>query len=145
MVNIRSAYCDKEHKGIAFKKPSFTQQHHKKDCDVNNIIKKYDKTGLITHVNHMKAQFGDFSEVMDYQEAQNVLIGVQEHFMQLPSYVRKQFDNDPETFMNFVSNPDNADEMIKYGLATKITPAEGVEPATASAPPIAGDAGTGEA
>jgi len=38
-----------------------TEQFHKKECDVNLIIQKYDKTGLIDHVSKFEANFGDMT------------------------------------------------------------------------------------
>jgi len=35
--------------------PSRTQQHLKDETDINNIIKKYDRTGLLNHVNQAVA------------------------------------------------------------------------------------------
>ena len=37
---------------------TMTEQAHKDECDVNNIIKKYDKTGLINHVSKISAMYG---------------------------------------------------------------------------------------
>lgn len=37
----------------------------------------------------------------------------------MPSEVRKRFGNNPGVFMDFVSNPDNKEELVKLGLAVK--------------------------
>jgi len=94
-----------------------TEQCHKKDCDINNILRKYDKTGLITHVNTSKAHYGDYTEVNEYQNSLNMVIQAQDMFSELPAEIRKKFANDPGNFFEFVTNPDNLDEMVKLGLA----------------------------
>lgn len=97
-----------------------TEQHHKQACDINCILRAYDKTGLITHVNKAKAMYGDFTEVNEYQVALNTVIKAQDAFDDLPADIRKKFDNDPGAFLEFVTNPDNLDEMVELGLARAI-------------------------
>ena len=107
--------------------PSQTQQAFKQETDINYILRQYDKTGLITHVNKAAAQYGDFTEVNEYQESLNRVIAAQDAFMELPSAIRKQFGNDPGAFFEFATNPDNLDAMVKMGLAeAPIIPPEGV-------------------
>ena len=40
--------------------PSRTKQAFKEECDVNNILRKYEKTGLITHVAAYKGRYEIF-------------------------------------------------------------------------------------
>jgi phage internal scaffolding protein len=96
---------------------SCTEQHHKNDCDVNIILRKYDKTGLITHVNNAVKIYGDYSEVNEYQENLNMVISAQNAFNELPSNIRKKFVNNPGQFFEFATNPENLPEMVKLGLA----------------------------
>jgi phage internal scaffolding protein len=100
-------------------KPSIVQQAHKDHCDVNRIISKYDRTGLLTHVKDSVARYGDFTEVNEYQEALNLVIRAQDSFDDLPSDIRKRFANDPGEFFEFATNPANSDEMYRLGLAVK--------------------------
>lgn len=93
------------------------KQAFKNECDINNVIKRYDKTGLITHVNNMKAHYGDYTEVNEYQDSLNIVIKAQADFDALPSELRKKFGNDPGNFVEFVTNPENNEEMVKLGLA----------------------------
>ena len=101
-----------------------TEQYHKDSCDVNTILKQYDRTGLLSHVNEMKAHYGDFTEVNEYQVALNTVIHAQDSFDDLPSDIRKKFANDPGLFIEFVTNPSNFDEMVEMGLAILPTPSE---------------------
>lgn len=94
----------------------YVQQHQAADCDINNIMARYERDGLIPHVNQYQGQYGDFAEVYDYQTALNVVMNAEECFMSLPAQIRKRFDNDPGAFLDFVSDPLNRSEMVSMGL-----------------------------
>ena len=115
-ITFRSAYDP--HKKYVFKTvgESLTQQHFKEECEVINIIKKHDRNGIIEHVQRGQARYGDFSEVQDYREALDLIRDAQAEFMSVPSDIRKKFDNDPGKFYEFVSDPENKDELIKMGF-----------------------------
>lgn len=113
-----------------------TKQAHKDECDIKVIMQKYDKTGLISHVNQAQAQYGDFSEINEYKESLEFVMRSKANFEALPSALRKRFKQDPGEFLEFITNPDNASEMVSLGLAeaiqeppkpTKPAPAEPVE------------------
>ena len=115
-ITFRSAYDP--HKKYVFKTvgDSLTQQHFKEECDVINIIKKHDRNGIIEHVQRGKARYGDFSEVADYREALDLVRDAQQEFMTIPSDIRKKFDNDPGKFYEFVSDPENKEELKEMGF-----------------------------
>lgn len=117
MVEFKTAYGIKERVAIEFPEQGMTEQCHKKDCDITTILKRYDKTGLITHVNNAVAEYGDFTLINEYQESLNTVIKAQEAFEELPSAIRKKFANDPGNFLEFATDPANKDEMISLGLA----------------------------
>jgi phage internal scaffolding protein len=93
----------------------FTEQSHKDICDINNIIKTYDKTGLLNHVNNMEYQYGNLSGE-DFKTMADTVIAAQEAFDGLPSHVRTEFRNSPEEFLRFMDNPDNREKAIQLGL-----------------------------
>ena len=107
--------------------PSMTEQKHKKECDINHIIKQYDKKGLLTHVNNAVKNYGDFTEVNEYQESLNTVIKADEAFGAMPSDIRKRFNNNAGEFFEFATNPENEDEMVALGLAVREVPAGPVE------------------
>jgi phage internal scaffolding protein len=115
-ISFRTAYDP--HKKYVFKTSgeSLTQQHFKEECDVINIIKRHDRNGIIEHVQRGQARYGDFSEVADYREALDLVRDAQDEFMTIPSDIRKKFDNDPGKFYEFVSNPDNKEELKQMGF-----------------------------
>lgn len=80
-------------------------------------MKRYEKTGVIENLNINQGHFGDFSNVQSYQESLNQIMLAQNMFDSLPAQVRKYFENDPILFVEFASNPENADTLIEMGLA----------------------------
>lgn len=97
-----------------------TEQAHKNQCDVNMIIAKYDKTGLISHTTRFEAQFGDMRGV-DYKTALDKVLAAKNMFDDMPSHVRNRFNNNPEEFLTFFENEANRDEAIKLGLIDRRT------------------------
>ena len=64
--------------------------------------------------------FGDFASLPDNaQEMYNRMIEAKNNFDNLPLEVRKRFNYDPAAFLEFVDNPENLDELVTMGLATK--------------------------
>lgn len=118
MVQIKKRYDQSKKVGISFSEPTRTKQSFKAECDINNIMKRYEKTGIIEHVAKRPPNYGDFSDVTDYQASVNKVMEAQEGFMRLPSKVRSRFQNDPGQFLEFMNNPINIEEMISLGLAT---------------------------
>ena len=127
-------FTDRERKPFFTEGESLAQQHFLKECDIREIIKRNDRTGIVEHVNRGVAQYADVSDVADYKAALNIISTSMESFMGLPSDVRKMFDNDPGEFFEFATNPDNADEMVKLGLAPSPAPAAGDTAPAESAP-----------
>lgn len=102
--------------------PSMTKQEFKKECDINNIMARYLKTGIIDHVNQYQGDYSDLGEPVDFQTAQQILIEAQAAFASLPSKIRKRFDNSPNEFLEFVHDPKNHEEGVALGLFKKSSP-----------------------
>ena len=92
------------------------QQHFKAECDINTIVEKYKKKGVVTHVSRFGPRYGMCSPV-DLHNALNVVLEAQQMFDELPARVREKFEGDPEKFLAFVQDEENADEMVELGLA----------------------------
>ena len=100
-------------------KPTRTQQQHKDECDVNQIIAKYKKTGLITHLNKNPGAYSDLTDIPSYTEALQTIITASDAFNALPSDFRYELHNDPQELINFLKNPANDERAIKLGLKVK--------------------------
>ena len=125
------------------KRPSLTEQSHKAECDVNTIMKRYERDGLLTHVNAFQGDYGDFTGVQDYHTSMNQILLADEMFLSLPAKVREEFDNDPGKFLEFAENPDNEEKMRDMGLIpAKVDRNPGEATATGPSPSAgAGDRG----
>lgn len=128
---------------IYFTEPTRTQQHQKDAVDINNIMKRYVKTGIIDHVNKYQGQYGDIP-ALSYHEAMNQVIRADEMFLDLPSQVRKRFDNDPSQFLAYVQDPANADSLHDMGLTTSRVEPTKTQEANASASPESTSSDSGE-
>ena len=95
---------------------SKTLQSQAAACDINNIMSRYRQTGLVDHVNRFQGQYTDLTDVPDYHTSLNKVIAANEAFSQLPAELRRHFSDDPAEFLDFVSDPENASELIEMGL-----------------------------
>lgn len=137
MIFIRSAnnYDTDEvsnETGLRCEDLSLTQQHQKDEADINTIVKRFGLTGQLP-TNVRVPTYGDFTGVSDFQTAMNAVNMAEASFMTMPADVRARFENDPAKFVDFCSDPSNADEMIKLGLAVKKQTSEPTPPAGGSA------------
>lgn len=93
---------------------SQTEQSHKNECDINKIVARALKSGVLPVVSD-RGLFGDFSNV-DYQNMQIKIARAKEQFMRLPVNIRTRFSNDVGSLLEFIDNPDNKEEAVKLGL-----------------------------
>lgn len=104
--------------------PSMTKQSMKAECDINGIMKRFEKTGLISHAATREAYFADVSAVPDFASAVDIVRKAEDMFMTLPAKLRAEFDNDAARYVAFCADPANHDRMVELGLIVK--PAEPV-------------------
>ncbi len=121
---------------ITFSQPTLTQQHSKDETDINKIMARYIKTGVIDHVAKYQPQYLDNTDI-DYHQSQNIIIKADAMFSELPSSVRREFSNDPAAFLKFVNDPENHDKLEDFinprpenPSETKITPEQPAAAAT---------------
>lgn len=97
--------------------PGRTKQSFADESNINIIMKRYEKTGMLDHLNRFDGQYGDFIEAPDYHTAMNAIREAGELFMTIPAGVRAKFENDPAKFLAFVQDEKNHEEMVEMGLA----------------------------
>lgn len=98
--------------------PGRTKQNMKNESDINLIMSKYKKTGLVNFVNTRQAEYMQ-SNPVDFHEAMNVIAESNSLFADMPAYLRKRFNNDPGEFLKFVQDEENRAEMIDLGLVER--------------------------
>lgn len=106
-------------------KPSLTQQEFKESCDINNILAKFSvqAQALGVPVSQLMPQdqgtYGDFSQLDDFQTAQNKIAFINDQFSNLPSSVRRHFGDNLNNFINALSDPSRIDELGDLGVWNK--------------------------
>lgn len=131
LPRVKHAYSGKarhEH-ALVTTQPSMTKQEFKDESDINVILARYQKTGLLINVNHNQAVYGD-TTAQDFQEAMNVVAAAQSAFDDLPAHLRDRFQNDPAQLLDFVHNEDNRAEAEELGLVPKSAPKTENQPIT---------------
>ncbi len=102
---------------------SLTKQSFKAQCDVNTILRKAEQTGFVSHLNAKDPLYRDCTTVPDYQVALDIVRKAQDGFINLPSSVRRRFENDPAKLLDFLSLEENREEGVRLGL---LSPAKAV-------------------
>ena len=112
---------------------SHVKQSFVNECDVNQIMAKYKKTGLLPSLIKSNPSYGDYSDAVDFHEAHELVLKAREQFEALPAKARERFQNNPESFLEFAGNPANKAEMGAMGL---LKPEAAKEQGTASKPKV---------
>ena len=105
-----------EESGLKCLDESLTQQQFKDEADINTIVDRFMKSGVLPTPAVMP-QYVDFEGVFDYQSAMNVVRQADENFMRMDAKIRARFNNSPQEFLEFFANPENTEEAIRLGLA----------------------------
>ncbi len=113
---IKSNY-NRDHKTTDIKyQTTLTQQHCKDECNINLIISKSVKTGIIgTGSGTRKPQFGDYQNI-NYRDMVSKVTEGEQLFESLPSALRTRFDNSVEKLIEFIDNDENREEAIDLGF-----------------------------
>ncbi len=106
-------------------KPSLTQQEFKESCDINNILAKFSVQAQALGVEPSQLMpqdqgtYGDFSNLDDFQTAQNKIAFLNDQFSNLPSDVRRKFGDNLNNFIGALSDPSRIDELGELGVWNK--------------------------
>ena len=92
-----------------------TQQHYKAECDINNIMRRFNAGQEITHVNPATPQYGAVG-AQTFTEAMFLVKDTEREFYKLPSEIRKEFMNDASLYLDAISDPDQAGKLRELGL-----------------------------
>ncbi|WNK12560.1 MAG: internal scaffolding protein [Microvirus sp.] len=107
--------------------PGMTRQEFAEECDINTIMARYEAGGAVSHVNRAEPTFLDTTLYPGLQASMDAYRQAALSFAALPAKVRREFDNDPQQFVDFAVNPDNVERMREWGLAS---------PAPVEPPPV---------
>lgn len=108
--------------------PGRTKQSFREECDVNNVVAKYKRTGQLPALVKSNPAYGDFASVPSFQEALETVRKAESTFAALPAAVRQECFNDPATFLQRVRDPEWA-QKHKLALPPQAKPIDASEPA----------------
>lgn len=115
-MTFQTAYSEKVQQRTVNTLPSRTKQSMSENLDVNNIIKRYKKTGILQRATDFEGIYGDFT-TYDLREAIEKVRDAEKLFMEVPSKIRNQFENNAAAFIDFATNPANRQQMVDWNMA----------------------------
>lgn len=114
-MEFATRYTPPESPSITFEEPSITDGSFKAECDINNIVQRCMQTGVVPSVEG--GIYGDFADLPnDLQSSYALIEEAGSRFMQLPSDVRREFNNDPMQLISFLQDPANKQRAGELGL-----------------------------
>mgnify|MGYP000140966234 CR=1 FL=1 len=93
---------------------SKTRQSQEAECNVNNIVKKYQQKGIIPHLSAKQPRYGVAPQI-DLKEAMDLVQASHEAFNGLSADMRKKFGNDVNKFAAALDDPEVMAEIAKAG------------------------------
>lgn len=116
--SLSSMYVEHDPVDVRFDEPSRTRQEFADECDINVLMRKFEATGTVSHVNPVQPYYADVGDgVPDLRAALDIVREANVAFMSLPARARAEFDNDPVKFVEFAGDPANLERMREWGLA----------------------------
>lgn len=94
-----------------------TRQSAKDECDVNVIVKRFGKTGVLPSV--AGAFYADVADVGEYREVVARVEAAGELFGKLPAKTRLAFRNSPMVFLEALADPDQRSLLEELGVFEK--------------------------
>lgn len=134
---------------IEFKDDSLTVQADLQQSDINFIVRQFGLTHELPYGMQVPV-FADYSGIPnDFHAAMQYVADSEAAFMQFPAEIRARFNNDPGKLLAFIGDPNNTDEAVSLGLASR--PAPPAEPSDSPVPsasaqppaPVSGEAAGG--
>lgn len=116
---------------------SLTKQDQAKDADINILMGKYLKHGILP-MERGPGIYTDTTALPNYGEAMQIIVEADAKFQSLDPKLRNRFMNDPQELLNFIDDPANKEEAQKLGIlktppVVKVNdPAPPVKPAPAA-------------
>lgn len=97
-----------------------TKQEFYKDANINYIMKKYRKTGILGDpLNYKIGEYGDFTSGNDFFETMRKVTNVKNIFGKLPAHIKTKFNNEPQNLIEFLTKEENNEEAYNMGLKTR--------------------------
>lgn len=114
----------------------YAQQSDKDSCDINKIIERFNRTGLLPDLKQREAFYADIRELQTadaYQRSLDAVINANSAFNALPANIRAMFGNDPAAFVDAMDKKQFTKEMADAGLIEIVKPV--IDPTNSGAAP----------
>lgn len=98
---------------------SMTQQSDLPQSDIHNIMKRFERTGVIEHDAKYHGTYGDFTSMPDFKEAQDQIAEAATMFEELPASIREKHGNDPANFLGWIQDPKNREAILEAGFSVE--------------------------
>lgn len=95
--------------------PTKTRQSQADEADINKLVARYGLGGAFPAPARLP-EYQDFDDIFDFQSAMDTLNAAEKTFQSIPAKLRARFENNPQKFLEFVTDPENKDELVKLGL-----------------------------
>lgn len=112
--------------GLTCVKPSLTSQEFKEECNINVLLKKYAVQAKFLGIPLSEVipqptadNFGDFTNVEEFQQSMNRVSEIKGLFDALPSDIRQQCGNDPANFLRMCQDDKNFKDFAARGIFNK--------------------------
>lgn len=117
-MNIKTQYDREPSPGTINNKPSKTMQHFANEANINTIMERAMRTGMIGTPEDLarKMNYIDVSKNTDFLEIHQNVMRAQRDFLQIPSKIRKHFRNNVAEMLMALDDPNRRDELEKIGL-----------------------------
>jgi len=89
-----------------------TKQAFKDETDIVKMLSRAQKAGTMSHLQKYEGQYGDFAD-FDFLQSTLMLTKGREVFDALPSELRREFNQSPADFFDYVNDPANAEDLAK--------------------------------
>lgn len=83
-----------------------TKQSQKDETDINKLLTRASRSDQLTHLAQYQAQYGDFS-TYDFEAHITKIAEGQTIFENLPAETKREFDQNPQKFFEYVTKPEN--------------------------------------
>lgn len=100
--------------------PGRTKQSMREEADINFIVAKYQRTGMLEHLARGVPQYADVSQVGDYRTALENARAAEAFFLGLPAKLRAAFGNDVAEYLAALQDPAAAEKL--EALADELYP-----------------------
>lgn len=96
-----------------------TVQSDKNQANINSIVRRIEKGGMLHNLNSGTPFYGDVSEYAGLQDAIIKVQNANEMFMDMSPEIRKRFNNNPVELVDFLRDEKNTQEAIDLGMVIK--------------------------